>query len=141
MYIEDKSLYLSGVMNMASSCSSWIGCSYVEVAVFKKSNYREHFCELYDMKMEELKLKKINKTMKEVFIDIFGKDERLLAGLDYLVNRKISSLNDIYSIEDMALLEELSDKDVGIAPFYIIDGIYFIEGEKEVLCLVIGNNE
>ena len=136
MYLERESLFLSGVTEMSSSASSYIGPSFVVTECYKKDGYEEEFKYVHSLK-NNLNLEPINETFKEVLISLFGEDKKIIEGLLYLFSRYSDSFNKIYTINDKKVLEMIEKK----VMFYSLEDIYFIEGDNIVFCLLMGNNE
>ena len=66
MYLKTESSYISGLLNMASSCSKTIGLSYADAECFNKDKYKQDFSKLHKIKEIDLSLEKLNITFKEL---------------------------------------------------------------------------
>ena len=139
MYLKDETLYISGLFKMASSCSKKIGFSYATCTCFKKKNYLDSFKEFYNIK-DEVKLKKLNISFDKLLIRIFGKNKRIIDGLMHWIKFYSGKALNIYTINS-EIIDSLGAGNKGLSPFYFCDDCYFIECEKIVICLIIGNDE
>lgn len=124
---------------MASSCSRKIGPSYAYATCFKKKDFVNSFKLFYNIK-EDIKLKKVNISFEKLIIRIFGKNKRIVNGLSHWIHFYSGKPINIYTM-DYKIIELLGRCNKGLSPFYIVDDMYFIECEKLVICLVIGNDE
>lgn len=136
-----KSLYVTGLTNMASSLSKNIGLSYVEVDCFDKDNYKKEFSKYYEIKEDDVKLVESNLTMKDVLLAWFGKEEsNITDSLLYWIERDSGKSIKVYEYTNN-LHELLSRSDGGLSEFYFVEDIYFIEFDKVIMCFILGNNE
>ncbi len=139
MYLRDESLYISGLFHMASSCSKKIGLSYATATCFKKKNFINGFKEFYEIK-EEIKLKKIYISLDKFLTRIYGKNKGIIDGLTHWIKIRCGNPLNIYSVNNN-IIDLLSRENKGLSPFYFCEDIYFIECEKIVICMLIGNDE
>ena len=137
MYLKTESSYVSGLVNMASSCSKQIGLSYVDADCFELKDYKKEFSKIYEINENELILEDLNLSFGEFLTNLFGENKDLIEGLIHWINFNIGKPNKLLTLKDNNILDKLS-KD---SPFYFIEDIFFIECEKIVICLLIGNDE
>ena len=142
MYLKDQSLYISGLMNMASSCSKTIGCSYIQADCFEKSNYRKKFATMYEIPEDIFHLEEYNDSLENLLIELLGNDKRLIDGLIHWLHMEAGDVGKIYTVpEDTKVLELIGAESGGYGPFYFCDNLFFIETDRMVVCLLIGNDE
>ena len=134
MYLKRESSYISGLVNMASSCSKQIGLSYVEADCFAIRDYKIEFEKTYKFK-EKLVLEELNQTFEELLKDIFGDDKKLIEGLIHWIELTAGKANKVLTV-NKSIIERLSN-----IPFYFLEDLFIIECEKMVICLLIGNDE
>ena len=137
MYLKTESSYVSGLVNMASSCSKQIGLSYVDADCFELKDYKKEFSKIYEINENELILEDLNLSFGEFLTNLFGENKDLIEGLIHWINFNIGKPNKLLTLKDNNILDKLS-KD---SPFYFLEDIFFIECEKIVICLLIGNDE
>lgn len=141
MLNTNKSLYITGLTNMASSLSKNIGPSFVEVDCFDKDNYKKEFAKYYEIKEGDIKLVESNLTMREILLEWFGEEEsNITDSLLYWIKRDSGKSLKVYEYTNN-LDELLSRSDGGLSQFYIVEDIYFIEFDEVVMCFILGNNE
>ena len=137
MYLKTESSYVSGLVNMASSCSKQIGLSYVDADCFELKDYKKEFSRIYEINEKELILEETNQSFIEFLINIFGSNKDLIEGLIHWINFNIGKPNKLLTLKDNNILDKLSKN----SPFYFLEDVFFIECEKIVICLLIGNDE
>jgi hypothetical protein len=139
MLLNEESLYISGLTNMASSVSKRMGPSYVQADCFDDKNYIKDFCECYEVDESNVELVQQNTSFEDLMTDLFGDDvDKLIEGLTHWIHMRAGEPRRILSVENRKLLDVLSE---GYGPFYYVEDIYFIEFEKMVICFMIGNDE
>ena len=138
-YLKEDTLFISGLIQMASSCSRIMGCSYATGLCFRRKNYLKGFQDFYEIK-EEIKLKKLNISLEKLITRIFDKNKRMITGLAHWIHYSCGDTLNIYRIND-EVTDLLSGYNKGHGPFFFCEDIYFIECEKKVVCLMIGNDE
>lgn len=137
MYLKTESSYISGLTNMASSCSKQIGLSYVDADCFELKDYKEEFAKIHKIDENELILEDLNQTFEEFLTNLFGNDKNLIEGLTHWINLIAGKANKVLTInQDSNITEKISN-----LPFFFLDDLYFIECEKMVICFLIGNDE
>ena len=139
MYLRDESFYISVLFQMASSCSKKIGPSYAIAKCFKTKNIVDDFKKYYEIN-EEIELKKLNITFNKLLERIFGKNKGIIDGLLHWINCYSGKPLNIYTI-NYNIIESLGLSEKGASPFYFCEDVYFIEFEKFVMCVIIGNDE
>lgn len=137
MYLKRESSYVSGLVNMASSCSKQIGLSYVDADCFELKDYKKEFTKAYKIKEKELVLEELNQSFEDLLINIFGNDKSLIEGLCHWIQMTAGKVNKILiPNENSNITERLSN-----TPFFFLEDLFFIECEKMVICFLIGNDE
>lgn len=136
MYLKTESSYISGLLNMASSCSKTIGLSYADAECFNKDKYKNDFSKLHKIKEIDLSLEKLNITFKELLTNIFGDEKEIIEGLSHWINLIAGTPNKVSMINDKTIIEKISN-----IPFYFLEDVFFIECENMVICILIGNDE
>ena len=141
MYLKYSTAYLSGVVEMASSYSKYMGPSYMTAICFDLKNPLEDFKRFYDIK-EDIKVNKVEASYHELLITLLGNDKDLIDTVEHLTRVRIGEVQEIYTIEENSnLLNLLSGSDGGLSPFYIVDDIYFVKFNKMFVVFMIGNDE
>ena len=138
MYLKNESIYISGLVNMASFNT---GPSYVDAICMTKDNYKEVFSKIYRIKKETITLEKTNQSLESLLKVLFNLEKKPLDTLIHWMTRECGKCIDIYTSENKELLSSLSGASKGIGPFFFLEEIYFIEFEKMIVCLMIGNDE
>ena len=67
---KDESLYVSGLVKMASTGSKYLGPSYVDAYCFDNKDYKKEFSSFF--KIEDIKLEDINISDKDLFTKLFN---------------------------------------------------------------------
>ncbi|MEE3342723.1 MAG: hypothetical protein VZS44_01375 [Bacilli bacterium] len=139
---QNISSYLTGLTNLASSISSYIGPSFIEVDCMYKKDYKKSFANKYKIKEELIELEETNKTLEQILASWLGTDEKkLLESLLYWINLEIGNPIKVYTIKNNKLLDSLGRCDGGISMFYLMDDMFFVEFKKYMVCFTMGNNE
>lgn len=137
----NKSSYLTGLANMASSLSKEIGPSYIEVDCFDKKNYQKEFQEYYEIK-ENIELIETNLKLENILSFWLGKDRNIIESLIHWTSCAIGNPIKVYKLEnENKILNKLSRSEGGLGPFYTTEEIYFIEFKNDMTCFMIGNDE
>ena len=142
MYLIEETEYISGLVNMASSMSSWMGYSFMDAICFKKEEYLDNFSKFHNIKKEDIKIHEVDYSL-EVFIkNFFGDDKKLIEGLSYWIKRKVGNKIKIYEQDSDSKLNELLEESIyGKTPVYTVEDVIFIEFDKTVIAFITGNNE
>ena len=141
MYLKYSTAYLSGVVEMASSYSKYMGPSYMTAICFDLKNPLEDFKRFYNIK-EDIKVNKVETSYHELLITLLGNDKNLIDTVEHWTRVRIGEVQEIYTIEENSnLLNLLSGSDGGLSPFYIVDDIYFVKFNKMFVVFMIGNDE
>lgn len=135
------SSYLSGVMNLASSMSTWIGPSYIEVECYEKENALSNLVKDYHLPKEEYKMEEINENLKDLLKDLLGDNPKLLESVYYWITLHIGEAVKIKTPKERKIIDKLGNSEGGNSPFYIVDDLYLIEFQEYVVFFIIGNNE
>lgn len=121
---------------MASSISKNIGPSLVDAICFDKKDFKEEFKKYYNLK-SNIELNLGDEKLKEKLMSWFN-DSKIVESILYL--SKIDPKEKIYNMNNK-IIEELSGYNKGISGFYIVEDIFLIEDNNEVIVFILGNNE
>ena len=138
MYLKNESLYVSGLVNMASFN---IGASYMQADCFKLNNYLDAFSKKYKISKDIINLKEEKISIEELFKEILNLDKNQTNNFIYWLETETGKCNKIYTIENSEFYDKLSGEYNGISGFYFVEEAYFIEFDKMFICFMIGNNE
>ena len=127
--------YLNGLFQMASSLSDYIGPSYIKVDCYLKEEFKEEFCNNYNIK--GLDIKKSNKTIETALLDWFGTDEKIIESILYWLNINNIKIKTIYYFSE-DLLNNLNNQH---QDFYFLEDIIIAEISEYIIILLLGNNE
>ena len=142
MYLKDQSSYISGLVNMASSVSKTISKSYLQADCFEKKDYKSSFITMYEIPEDVFHLKEYNKSLESLLKDLLGNSKDLIEGLLHWITLEAGNINKIYTVgEDSKALQYIGAETGGYGPFYFCEDIYFIECDRFVICLMMGNDE
>lgn len=142
MYLVEETEYISGLVNMASSVSSWMGVSFMDAICFKKDSFLDDFATFHKIKKEEIKIHEINISLEEFIKNNFGEDKKIIEGLSYWITRKGGEFKKVFEQDSNSKLNELLEKsDYGKTPFFFVENVVFIEFEKMIIAFITGNNE
>ena len=78
MYLLEETEYISGLVNMASSVSTWMGVSFMDAICFEKENYLDDFSKFHNIKKEDIKIHETNISFEEFIKNNFGEDKKLI---------------------------------------------------------------
>ena len=137
MYLRDSSLYVAGLTKMASSCSDWIGLSYMTAVCFDTKDFNKAFCSFYDM--DKISYEESSLSLEELFTDIFGNNKSLVEGLCHWLRLEAGAFEKVYTVSDDSF-ESFASKNTRY-PFYMLDDFYIVEFKKMMICFIIGNDE
>ncbi len=121
---------------MASSLSQNIGPSYIKVDCYKKETFDKEFKNYYRIN-EKINLIETNKKLETALLDWFGNEKKIIESITYWFELKISKDNKVY-LSEKKLRDELDNKR---KDFYTLDDLMFIEIDKYIIVLLLGNNE
>ena len=131
------SVYLEGILNMASSISTSIGPSYVKVDCYEKENLKENFCKNYKINENDLNLIETSSSLKASLLEWFYNEPKIVEGIEYWFNIKLRGTKKVYLSEEK-LINTLDKKQ---KDFYTLDDVIFIECRKYIFVFLLGNNE
>lgn len=138
---KDESLYVSGLVKMASTGSKNLGLSYVDAYCFDKKDYLKEFSSFFEI--EEIELEKSNLTDKELFNNLFD-DNKKTDSLVHWLNILDGNCNEIKILKEeyfSKAIESLSNYSGGLTMFYNVEDVYFLEYKSLTIVLIIGNDE
>ena len=142
MYLIEETEYISGLVNMASSLSDWMGVSYMDAICFNKDSYLEDFSKLHNINKEDIKIHESIISLEEFIKNNFGNNKKLIDGLSYWITRKAGDFIKVYEQSSNSKLNELIEKSqYGKTPFFFIENIIFIEFDNMIISFITGNNE
>lgn len=142
MYLKDSSNYISGLFNMASSVSKTIGASYIQADCFEKKNYKSSFLTMYEIPEDIFHLEEYNNDLEHLLKDLLGNNKDLIEGLLHWLHMEIGDVKKIFTLpEDTKVLEFIGAETGGYGPFFFCDDLYFVETDRMVVCILIGNDE
>ena len=133
-------MYLSGLMNIASSLSEYIGLSYIRVDCYDKETFEEEFLKNYKVKINLNNLEKSSKSLEKELEEWFGTDKKIIESLIYWIDQEIKGEKIIY-YSNKDIIEKLSGYNRGLSGLYIVEDVLFIECNKKILIFMLGNNE
>lgn len=138
MYINNASLYVEGLVNMASFN---IGCSFMKADCYKLDNYIDAFSKDYRISKDIIILKEEKDDIDNFFKEVLNLDKKQTETLTYWLQREAGICNKIYIADNNELYDKLSGYNKGISGFYFVEDVYFIEFENMAVVFIIGNNE
>ena len=135
--------YLDGLFHMASSCSTWIGPSYIETLCMDQADYAGFFTEHFHVPMELLENVLTNETLEEALTAWLGTNEpRIVEGLVHWMQFDLGKATGIFRLtHDKKLVDALSQCNGGLGRFYFMEDILFIAFPGKMVCLMMGNDE
>ena len=138
---KDESLYVSGLVKMASTGSKNLGLSYVDAYCFDRSNYLTEFSSFFEI--DDIELEKSNLTDKELFNNLFD-DNKKTDSLIHWLNILDGNCDNVKIIKEKYFsktIESLSNYSGGLTMFYTVEDLYFLEYKTLTIVLIIGNDE
>lgn len=138
MYINNASLYVEGLANMASFN---IGCSFMKADCYELNNYIEAFSKDYKISKDIIKLNEEKTKIEDFFKEVLNLDKKQTETFTYWLQKEAGPCKKIFIAENNKLYDKLSGYNKGISGFYFVEDVYFIEFEKMVIVFIIGNNE
>lgn len=135
--------YLDGLFHMASSCSTWIGPSYIETLCMDQKNYAEFFSGHFRVPMELLENVLTNESLKDALTAWLGENEpKIVDGLIHWMQSGLGKATGIFRLTHCEkLTAALSQYNQGRGRFYFMEDILFIAFPKKMVCLMMGNDE
>ncbi|MBQ6497967.1 MAG: hypothetical protein IJI58_04570 [Bacilli bacterium] len=142
MYLANSSSYISGLFNLSSSVSKTIGPSYIQADCFEKKDYKKKFIEMYEIPKEEFNIEKYDNSLEQLLIDLLGNNKDLIEGLLHWLHIESGDVKEIYTVpEDSNVMNYIGSEYNGYGPFFFCEDLYFIETDRMIICLLIGNDE
>ena len=135
---KDESLYVSGLVKMASTGSKYLGPSYVDAYCFDNKDYKKDFSSFF--KIGDIKLEETTITDKDLFTKLF-ENEKVVESLIHWLNILDGKYTKIYSLEDESTIDSLSGFSGGLTMFYTVEEVYFLEYNSITIVLIVGNDE
>lgn len=141
MNIRVINAYLSGLLDMASSASVWMGRSYADACVFEKDSYEEKLKK--EFRIDPSMLEASEKTFPELIRGLFGSTEKADAkisdGLVYHIEGDLGEAEAVYLVkaEHLGVLERRGSP----LPFYTVEDSALILFRECAVLLTTGNNE
>ena len=130
--------YLTGITNLASSLSKKIGRSYINVNCYEKDKFLDEFSKRYRLKKERIVLEESNDSLNDFLKSCF--EDWMLESLNYYFNKDLGNeVKTYYGSKDLISLMEGCNR--GLCGFYFLDDLFFVEYDKYMICLLLGNNE
>ena len=135
--------YLNGLLNMASACSDWIGCSEITAACYAPGEFPARFCREFGLKAEEVRLLPVKETLYQTLVTwLGGKNASLTKELCRLIHGELGEPTAILRAEhEKALIDRIGWGDGGRGPYYFTDELFFARFPEAVVCFILGNNE
>lgn len=142
MYLLEETEYISGLVNMASSVSDWMGVSFMDAICFNKESFLDDFSKFHKIKKEDIKIHESNISLEEFIKNNFGEDKKIIDGLSYWITRKAGDFIKVYEQDSNSKLNELLEKsEYGKTPMFFIENVVFIEFDNMIISFITGNNE
>ncbi len=138
---KDESLYVSGLVKMASTGSKNLGLSYVDAYCFDKKDYLKEFSLFFEI--DKIEVEKSTMSDKELFNNLFG-DNKKTDSLIHWLNILDGNYESIKIIKEKyfsKVTELLSNYSGGLTLFYTVEDVYFLEYKTLTIILIVGNDE
>lgn len=138
--MSEYSEYITGILNLASSVSDWMGPSFCDAYCYAPETFEKKV-------VQDLKLKTMfhyedsSQTEREVFAELFGDDRKLLEGMEYWIMMKIGDFQKVCTIKDEHQICDRMFRKYNNTRFYTVETIRMLVYEKAILIMVCGNNE
>ena len=127
--------YLTGLFHLASSLSTNMGPSYINVDIFKKRIFEKEFKKHYKVIIKD-ELVEDNINLKDLLNYLFN-DDKIEDSLLYWIYLYLDKEKKIYTLkENSKVLDNIKN-----SGFYTTEDVYFIEFNDNIVCLLLGNNE
>ena len=122
--------------------STYIAPSGLSAITLEESHFFEEFCSFYNVDLPEVEPVETEEPWPVSLANfVFGMDTEQQEELRQLVEEFAGEVLHTYGVEnENQLLDEISGSS-GLGPFFWMEDVLFIEGEKRTLCLMIGNDE
>ncbi len=135
--------YLDGLFHMASSCSTWIGPSYIETLCMDQADYATFFARHFNVPLSLLENIQSAESLKDALITLFGENEpKIIEGLIHWMQFELGQASGILRpMHSEKLTDALSQCSGGCGRFYFMEDIFFIAFPRKMVCLMMGNDE
>ena len=135
--------YLDGLFHMASSCSTWIGPSYIETICLDQENYAKVFAGLYRVPVELLENTQTDESLEDALTEWLGKDQpKMMDGLLHWMQFDLGKATGIFRPKHREkLTDRLSGCNRGRGRFFFMEDLFFIAIPGKMVCLMMGNDE
>ena len=132
--------YIDGLFNLASSVSKNIGPSFIRASLYDKDKFYKEFKKNYRLKDNVMNIVETKRSFKQVLHEWLD-DEHLEESILYWINLKFGKNIKVLASDNDQIIDQLSGYAGGVSGFYFVEDIYFIEYDKYMLVLIMGNNE
>ena len=100
MYLKNSSYYISGLVNMASSCSKKISHSYLQADCYEKKDYVKSFLSMYEIPEDIFHLIEYKHDLEHLLKDLLGTNKDLIEGLLHWLHMEIGDVVKIYTVPE-----------------------------------------
>ena len=135
--------YINGLVRMASSCSSWIGCSEISAACLPKEGTEAALAAEFGIAPKKAALTPVPQTLSQVFAQwLGGKEEKLRDSLLWLLHGRLGDPGQVSRLkEEEKLLGNLGWGEGGKGRYYFVEDVIAVSYADRVVCFYLGNNE
>lgn len=131
--LNNDSIYMDGLIKMASYK---MAPSYSKTICFNKKDYIQAFKKTYKLQ-EKMVLEEIKEPLQEFFEKLMNIDKKASDALVHWITIDYGKINKIYTLKNDNAFNTVTR----FSPFYFLENIYFLEFDKIVICIMIGNDE
>ncbi len=133
--------YLKGLIDIVQFQSKKLSYSYIKPLCFKKNSFEKEFSKLYKIPKDKIKLKQRKTSLNRILNNWLGKNKNTNT-LVKIIKKKLGDEINIYiPIKESNLGYLLAGEGKGYSGMFFIEDLYFIEYNKYIICLLLGNNE
>ena len=136
--------YINGLVQMASACSTWIGCSEIAAACFPPDRpVAEELAKEFGARPEQMAVTPVSLTLSQVFAQwLGGKEKKLRDSLLWLLHTRLGDPGQVYRLKDEEkLLGCLGWGEGGKGRYYFVEDVIVVSFEDCPVCFYKGNNE
>ena len=136
----DLSYYIEGLLDMSVSTTKSLGLSYLRADCFNKEDFEKEFQKLFRIKIP-IELEETKDTKENTLFEII-RNKEITKTFIQLFDYKVDAIKNIYyPKENRKLINLLSGDQKGVSGFWFVEEVYFIETDKYIISIIIGNNE
>ena len=134
MYLREESIKINDIIK---ALPERMGPSYAEAECYEKKKYRDSFARELKIEKKYIKISKSEFNKESFFTELFRLDKEEVGKTIQKIEKEFGKIGTIYETDT----QKLGRYDGKVWPFFFLEALYFIETEKVMICIMVGNCE